>query len=214
MLAWMLVCLLLTALVWPLRFHLLVRWGKGQASWEMGFWSRRLAGGRLRDVLPAKKKENVPKETGKTSPAPPKARKPRRPGSLRRLSLRLWKDREDVWSLFLFSNRTTLRLLDAVTVRARIVLAGLDPMDQGWLSVLESARAGAGWLRKLRILNDWDPDASGGAIRWDLGFCLAELVWFLLVTMATAPWRILWKAWRDKGHVGRESTAKPAAHAA
>lgn len=210
MLAWMLVGLLLTALAWPWRFHLLVRWGRDQGSWELGFWSRRVAGGRLRDFLPAKKSTQSRTPSDKTaSPGP--TRKPKRPGSLRRLALRLWKDRAEVWRLFLFSNRTTLRLLDVLTRRVRIVLAGLDPMDQGWLSVFEAAREGAGWFRKLRVLNDWDPEASGGAVRWDLGFCLAELVWFLLVTLVKAPWRILWKAWRDKGDAGREPTAKPAA---
>lgn len=210
MLAWVLVGLVLTALAWPWRFHLLVRWGSGQASWEIGFWSRRLLGGRLRDLLPAKK-EAASKRGSETPPVPAPARKPRARGSLRRLALRLWRDREEIWPLFLFSNGTTMRFLDVLTVRARVVLAGLDPVDQGWLSVFEAAREGSGWLRKLRLLNDWDPDASGGAVRWDLGFCLGELVWFVLATLARAPWRILWKAWRDKGHARSDSMAKPAA---
>lgn len=213
MLVWMLVGLLLTALAWPWRFHLLVRWGKERGSWELGFWSRRVAGGRLRDFLPAKKNGGSQQDPDKgTSPAPQK--KAKRPGSFRRLALRLWKDRAELWRLFLFSNRTTLRLLDVLTLRVRIVLAGLDPLDQGWLSVFEAAREGAGWIRKLRVLNDWDPEAEGGALRWDLGFCLAELVWFLVVTLVKAPWRILWKAWREKGDAVREPTAKPAAHGA
>jgi hypothetical protein len=193
MLWYLLFATCLAVLLFPFRLTLLVRWGS-LAHWELSFWSKRLAGGRLRDLsFPGGARK--PKDAAKESTPKPKA-KPKKPFSLRRTALRLWRDRADLWTLMGFSNRSTARLLDALTQRFVVVLGGLDPLDQGWLSVAEAVRQGGGWLRKVKILNDWAPDAQGGAVRWDLGFCLAELVWCGMRMLFDAPWKVIVRAWR------------------
>lgn len=187
-----LAALALVLALWPWRFSLLVRWGS-DASWEASFWSWRLGGGRLRDLSLPKGRKKAEKPD--TEPS----RRRRKPFSLQRMALRAWKDRRELWTLMRFSNRSTVDVLDMLTRRFTIVLAGLDPSDQGWLSVLDSMRQGAGWLRKVRVLNDWNPEASGGAVRWDLGFCVAEIAWCLGRILVRAPWRIFWKIFRGSG---------------
>jgi hypothetical protein len=184
---WLGVGALVLALL-PWRFSLLVTWGE-RTGWEAFFWSFSLGWGRLRDLsLPRK-----PKTEGKDG-KPSKPRTKRRRFSLSRLALRLWRDRDDLLRLMAFSNRSTARILDALTRRLTVVLAGLDPMDQGWMSVLEATRRGAGWLPKVRVLNDWNPDAKGGAVRWDLGFCLLGLALCLARILLGAPWKLLWRS--------------------
>ncbi|MEN9354247.1 MAG: hypothetical protein RL318_1572 [Fibrobacterota bacterium] len=188
---WVLVVLGVMVAIWPWRFSLLVRWGD-EAAWSLSFWSWCVANGRLRDIA-------KPKLFRKGTPAktPPKKKKGGRPFSLRRFALKMWQDRHDLVGLVRFSNRSTGRILNALSRRFTIVLGGLDPVDQGWLSVFESVRQGSGWLRKVKVLNDWSPDARGGAVRWDIGFCALEIAWCCLVILLDVPWKIAYRLWRE-----------------
>lgn len=210
MLLWWLSGLLLLALAFPWRFHLLVSWDGGHGAWELGMWSRRLGGGRLRDLL-ASRDASEGRSRPKRKPTAPKPVKSGRSASLQRMALRIWRDRADLWQLFRFSNGTALKLLDVLTLRFRVVLAGLDPMDQGWIAVTDAVREGGGIFRKVKVLNDWDPQATGGAVRWEIGFCLAELIAFSFLVACKAPWRILWVSLR-KSRTTASQAAKAAAH--
>ena len=177
----------LVAILWPWRFSLLVCWGS-QATWELSFWSWKLLGGRLRDVF-ARTVKPAPKPSDK------KPRKPRRrrPFSLRRLLLGLWQDRHELLALARANQTSGLDLLGTVTRRFTVVLAEMEPETCGWLSVVEAARLGAGWGKKIRILPDWNPEAQGGAVRWDLGFSLGSLLLLGLRILWKTPWRMLWR---------------------
>ena len=191
----------LVAILWPWRFSLLVCWGS-QATWELSFWSWKLLDGRLRDVFARAVKPA-------SKPSEKKSHKPRRrrPFSLRRLALGLWQDRRELLALSRANQASGMDLLDTVTRRFTVVLAELDPESCGWLSVVEAMRLGAGWGKKIRILPDWNPEAQGGAVRWDLGFSLGSLLLLGLRILWKTPWRMLWRL-RSSGRSRR--AAKPA----
>ena len=181
-----LVALALVAILWPWRFSLLVCWGS-QATWELSFWSWHLAGGRLRDVFARAVKYPFPSDKKRR-----KSRR-RRSFSLRRLLLGLWQDRHELLTLSRANQASGLDLLGTVTRRFTVVVAELEPEACGWLSVVEAMRLGAGWGKKIRILPDWDPEAQGGAVRWNLGFSLGSLLLLGWRILWKTPWRMLWR---------------------
>jgi hypothetical protein len=177
----------LLLLFWPWRFTAVVTMGS-QSTWGLFFWRWRLGHGRLRD-LSGIFKQGKPT----TTPSKPVPKPKKKPFSLKKMALMLWRDRKDLWTLMVAGNRTTLDLLGVLTRRFNVVVAGLDPMDLGWIAVLEAVRKGAGLARKIHVLNDWDPDAQGTALRWEIGFCAGEFLLFALRVVWRMPWKILWK---------------------
>jgi len=188
---WLAVGAGLVFLLWPWRFTAVVTIGS-QSSWGLFFWRWRLGSGKLRDLGGFLKAGKTPSDK-EPSPRPEPSARKKKPFSLKRMALMLWRDRQDLWRLLVVGNRTTLDLLSVLTRRFNVVVAGLDPMDLGWISVLDAVRRGGGLARRIHVLNDWDPDADGAALRWEIGFCAGEFVFFALRTLWRTPWKILWK---------------------